>query len=242
MMLDDSIMLYLIFLFLFFQFQSGSCVIRCYNCNNTEPTCDWDTEALDCPDDDDLCVTIAQTRGDVVEYLMGCLSRIDDFRMDIPFRRYPGCRPAKSTVNDSMLYDEVIYCFCRFVDDCSTDAALELMVDPWVPVLICPDWGGIWCYRCVSTQPGCGEFNFDWRWHWQWTCPRDDDKCVKVIERKGADTLVTRECLSNLEGIRRDIPSDRYEGCRPAAKDVKLGNYVFNDIKELDVKRYKNTQ
>lgn len=94
-----------------------------------------------------------------------------------------------------------------------------------------------WCYRCVSTQPGCGEYGFDWRWYWSYTCPREGDKCVKLIERKGAETIVTRECLSLLEGYRRDIPADRFEGCRPAALDVKLGLYTFNNIKELDIKR-----
>ncbi|GAB6032874.1 hypothetical protein CHUAL_012072 [Chamberlinius hualienensis] len=94
----------------------------------------------------------------------------------------------------------------------------------------------VWCYRCVSTHPGCGE-DFDWRWHWSYTCPAWDDKCVKIVERKGADVLITRDCLSNLEGYRRDIPSDRYEGCRPAAQDVKLSHYTFQEIKELDIKR-----
>nr|CAG4642916.1 EOG090X0I2F [Evadne anonyx] len=100
----------------------------------------------------------------------------------------------------------------------------------------------VWCYRCVSTHPGCGD-KFDWRWHWSFTCPAANDRCVKVIEKKGADVVITRDCLSSLQGIRRDIPADVYEGCRPAASDVKLAQYVFNDISELDIKRnyYDNT-
>merc|ERR1719225_232984 len=38
-------------------------------------------------------------------------------------------------------------------------------------------------------------------------CPRYNDKCVKVIERKGAEVLVTRDCLSNLEGFRCSLAS-----------------------------------
>lgn len=52
-----------------------------------------------------------------------------------------------------------------------------------------------------------------------------------------ADEIITRECLSSLT-FRSDIPADHYEGCRPAAKDVRLGHYVNNSIKEIDVHRY----
>jgi len=102
---------------------------------------------------------------------------------------------------------------------------------------------GLICNSCVGTHPGCGEYNFDFRWYWGKMCPRYNDKCVKVIERKGAEVVVTRDCLSTLEAFRTDIPADKYEGCRASAADVKLGQYVFNRIEELDVYRthYTNT-
>jgi hypothetical protein len=53
-----------------------------------------------------------------------------------------------------------------------------------------------------------------------------------------AETIITRECLSSLRSVRTDIPADHYEGCRPAAKDVRLAHYVNNSIKELDIRRY----
>lgn len=51
-----------------------------------------------------------------------------------------------------------------------------------------------------------------------------------------AQRTIIRDCLSALS-FRTDIPADKYEGCRPAAKDVHLANYVNHTIKEHDVKR-----
>lgn len=51
-----------------------------------------------------------------------------------------------------------------------------------------------------------------------------------------AQETITRDCLSALS-FRTDIPADKYEGCRPAAKDIRLAHYVNHTIKEHDVKR-----
>lgn len=96
--------------------------------------------------------------------------------------------------------------------------------------------GTMWCYSCISNQPGCKD-DLNWFIHHAITCPRDDDKCVKIVERKGSEVLYTRDCLSNLQYYRHDIPADTYEGCRPAAESPKLAVYIDNDIKELELKR-----
>ncbi|XP_049864981.1 uncharacterized protein LOC126366092 [Pectinophora gossypiella] len=95
----------------------------------------------------------------------------------------------------------------------------------------------IWCYQCTAATPGCVEFNWRAMGYLGNPCPDAEDICVKLIERKGAQEVITRDCLSNFRAFRTDIPADTYEGCRPAAKDVNLANYVNNSIKELDVKR-----
>ncbi|XP_034106572.1 uncharacterized protein LOC117569497 [Drosophila albomicans] len=95
----------------------------------------------------------------------------------------------------------------------------------------------IWCYRCTSATPGCAE-KFNWRGigFLGEQCPESDDICVKLTERRGTQETITRDCLSALK-FRRDIPADKYEGCRPASQDLILANYVNHTIKEHDVKR-----
>lgn len=103
-------------------------------------------------------------------------------------------------------------------------------------IILADQGNSLYCYRCNSNHPGCGT-PLNWLWYWGETCPEYDDKCVKIIERKGAETIITRECLSSVRSFRTDIPADHYEGCRPAAKDVRLGHYVNNSIHQLDIHR-----
>lgn len=44
------------------------------------------------------------------------------------------------------------------------------------------------CYRCNSNHPGCGT-PLNWLWYWGESCPEYDDKCVKIIERKGGNVF-----------------------------------------------------
>ncbi|XP_067648493.1 UPAR/Ly6 domain-containing protein crim [Eurosta solidaginis] len=106
-----------------------------------------------------------------------------------------------------------------------------------VATLAVREGSAIWCYRCTSSTPGCGE-KFNWRGigFLGEQCPETNDICVKLIEKRGAQEAITRDCLSSLS-FRTDIPADKYEGCRLAAKDVRLANYVNHTIKEHDVKR-----
>lgn len=49
----------------------------------------------------------------------------------------------------------------------------------------------IYCYRCTSATPGCGQ-PFNWRGigYLGQQCPEDNDICVKLIERKGGTYIL----------------------------------------------------
>jgi hypothetical protein len=81
----------------------------------------------------------------------------------------------------------------------------------------------IQCYRCTSSQPGCGkELSIRLqKWH---TCPDTgefggENFCVKVIENIGSDIVITRECLMTLrhsEKHREKLPTvQRQNYCQP---------------------------
>ena len=46
----------------------------------------------------------------------------------------------------------------------------------------------------MGTHPGCGLSTFRYAWNQGKPCPRYNDRCVKLIEQRGADVLVTRDC------------------------------------------------
>jgi len=64
------------------------------------------------------------------------------------------------------------------------DSLLSICSSNTISVVMDAGLGGTYCYRCVSTHPGCGT-PFNWYWHTGQWCPEEDDICVKLIERKG---------------------------------------------------------
>ena len=99
----------------------------------------------------------------------------------------------------------------------------------------------ITCYECSSSHPGCGA-DFDFTLVRSRVCPRHQDKCVKIIERTGASVLITRACLSTIGTQRKDVPSDTYEGCRPAVVDPRLGHWVNYNNPHLEVQQYDSVE
>lgn len=91
------------------------------------------------------------------------------------------------------------------------------------------------CYHCTSAETGCSLDWVDWRIHSALSCPKTNDKCVKIIEQRGADNFVQRGCLSHYTANRNDIPADHYEGCRPSTRHPKEAIFVKNEIKELQL-------
>jgi hypothetical protein len=91
------------------------------------------------------------------------------------------------------------------------------------------------CYRCVSSQPGCGKelsIRLE-RWH---TCPSPDkfggeNFCVKVIEKIGSDEVITRECLMTLRHStrhREKLPTvQRQNYCQPGRNNDPKNPYDF---------------
>ncbi|XP_055334049.1 uncharacterized protein LOC129585411 [Paramacrobiotus metropolitanus] len=86
---------------------------------------------------------------------------------------------------------------------------------------------GIRCYQCMGTQPGCSTETLDWRLVKNLECPDPYDACVKITDTVLGSNLTTRGCLSTFISVRRDIPADKYEGCRLGAHDIRLNKDVI---------------
>jgi hypothetical protein len=89
------------------------------------------------------------------------------------------------------------------------------------------------CYRCVSSQPGCGkELSIRLqRWH---TCPDPEpfggeNFCVKIIETIGSDQVITRDCLMTLRHStrhREKLPTvQRQNYCQPGRNNDPKNPY-----------------
>lgn len=79
------------------------------------------------------------------------------------------------------------------------------------------------CYKCVSTQPGCGKELSIRTQRWV-SCPDvgpfgGENFCVKVIEFRGSNMVLTRDCLMTMrhsERHREKIPTvQRQNYCLP---------------------------
>jgi len=89
------------------------------------------------------------------------------------------------------------------------------------------------CYRCVSSQPGCGKelsIRLE-RWH---SCPDPgpfggENFCVKIIENIGSDQVITRDCLMTLRHStrhREKLPTvQRQNYCEPGRNNDPKNPY-----------------
>jgi hypothetical protein len=89
------------------------------------------------------------------------------------------------------------------------------------------------CYRCVSSQPGCGK-ELSIRLERLHTCPDPapfggENFCVKIIETIGSDQVITRDCLMTLRHStrhREKLPTvQRQNYCQPGRNNDPKNPY-----------------
>lgn len=113
---------------------------------------------------------------------------------------------------------------------------IQLLLPLLLLVIVAQQASALYCYRCTSSQPGCGkELNIRvQRWH---TCPETgtyggENFCVKIIEKIESDIVITRECLMTIrhsEKHREKIPTvQRHNYCQPGRNNDPLKPYDEN--------------
>ena len=68
----------------------------------------------------------------------------------------------------------------------------------WVYLFLCDTVNSLSCYQCIGTHPGCTLYNMDWIYQKVITCPRIDDRCVKV---KKQIRYLNKRKLNNLLSV-----------------------------------------
>lgn len=113
-----------------------------------------------------------------ISYLL-CSNQPEYFPFSFPFYIYSYWNVSRSSLN-LLVWDYRGYVRSRCTPNPKSRVILICVLFSGLGLGIL----GLYCYQCVSNQPGCGT-PFNWLWYWGEQCPEYDDKCVKIIERKG---------------------------------------------------------
>ncbi|KAL7041713.1 hypothetical protein ACKWTF_000869 [Chironomus riparius] len=138
---------YILILLLTCFFIDSTFAIWCYRCNSATPGCsdnfNWRGIGYlgeSCPEDDDICVKVIETKGASEFITRDCLSALVPYRTDIPADKYEGCRRATydpklaNYVNNSIkeinvkrdYFDSTLFCFCFLDHRCNGSSNLSI--------------------------------------------------------------------------------------------------------------------
>ena len=81
--------------------------------------------------------------------------------------------------------------FCSFdffvYESCECFTTVHICVIQLMLLLLFDVGHALSCYQCVGTHPGCTLYDMDWRFQQGITCPRVNDRCIKVSYLKKND-------------------------------------------------------